>query len=368
MTDPLILVKTMAPKYIKGAIDHLMRNRQELKLAENNGRLIFNSARTSVTWNIKYRRSPVSTMGDSTELTFARQDLWKQATLSSFAGYTATDTMTEMERLQNQGAQAIINRYSEIIPDKTAAVREAISDNMYADNSGSDNTLIGLESLLEDDGNTVAADVIAKPSDTYAGLSTVPGNYGGTWSAVKAVKPNATMATDWPYGTGNYEYDFYSPMLVNYSSTSWGTGGTSFIDNGEQAIRFALTLQGNRGSVEDVPSMFLCSPDLFLAFKESQAAKFRIDIPIAPTTEFGLSNTQVMNFEGVGIQSSYGVAPGIMYGWNPNCFEVEVLGPQLITVDGPNYDAPTARTLFRVYSYLQLRFYPRGFVKLAAYA
>jgi hypothetical protein len=96
-----------------------------------------------------------------------------------------------------------------------ADIEEAFGDELYVDGnaSGNEGRIHGFESWL---GNSGAATngYVATPSDTYAGLSTTLGNYGGTWST-------PPRNTNWPDGKGDPEYDFWSPLLVDYTDTAW---------------------------------------------------------------------------------------------------------------------------------------------------
>ena len=53
------------------------------------------------------------------------------------------------------------------------------------------------------------------PTGSFAGLSCVPGQYGGTWN------PGGLPA--WPNGRGDAQYDFYSPIIVDYNDTLFST-------------------------------------------------------------------------------------------------------------------------------------------------
>ena len=71
-----------------------------------------------------------------------------------------------------------------------------------------------------------AADMFGFPADTYAGLNTGLGHYAGS----------QTETGSWP-SAADPEYDFHSPVVVNYTSTGFGGATATWKDQCIEAMR-----------------------------------------------------------------------------------------------------------------------------------
>jgi hypothetical protein len=136
-----------------------------------------------------------------------------------------------------------------------------------------------------------AADRIAEPSVTYAGLSTALANQGGTWTANLTTSPNATLANDWPDGTGDSEYDYFAPKLINWSSTGWGTGATDLRDNCWRVIGQAITWLTIQGGDDGMPEICVLASNLFQSYKNHEEAIRRINIPHKTANDWASKGT-----------------------------------------------------------------------------
>ena len=360
------VISTTAEKFLQGAADQTIRNRLILSLLKEYGRIEYNQNSYQLTWDVEYAQQPVESYGDAGVIDFTRHDLYKQLTVD-WRGYYASDMMTEKERLMNAGNVRIIDRYGRIMPTLMKAINAKFSGELFIDGNaaGNENRLHGLESFCGS-GTTVAADRIAQPSDTYAGLSTALGNITGSWSTDLATSPNAAVATDWPYGQGDSEYDFNSPKLVNWSSNNWGTGSTSWEDNCERVIRQTILWLTHGGGKESRPTCFLLSTDLFYAFQNKQEAKTRILVPHKEADDLGFGDA--LNENGVIIKSDYDVPSETGYALNVHQMQLSSLDSKLFSSRGPEYDIKTNAYLFLVGFFGNCRYNPKHFGKLASYA
>jgi hypothetical protein len=219
---------------------------------------------------------------------------------------------------------------------------------------------------MGDDGNTVAADIVANPSDTYCGQSTALGNNGGNWTADLATSPNATAATDWPWGNGDTEYDCLSPLLVNYSSTGWNTSSTEWIDNCEEVLRFAGIACASKNGDDNVPMLHMLDSKLYGDFLNFHAARNRIVLPHQESQDLGFSKT--MNFEGSAVHFEFDCPANTGYGITPNNVELFSMESQLFVPDGPEWSIERKGWLYEVGFFGNMRFQPKFFAKYAAYA
>src|SRR6185436_17737423 len=173
-------------------------------------RFVFKDSGKDLDWKVQFKRAPLTAFSDGGTITFARRERHKTANLS-WRSYVVTDMMSKLDRLKNSGQQAIINYYSGIMDEWLEDdMFEQFCDELYANGVTNTDRIHGIESFLGD-GGAVTSSGYRAPSSTYAGLSCVKGNYGGSWTGT------------WPDGTGDPQYDFWSPLIANYThTTAWG--------------------------------------------------------------------------------------------------------------------------------------------------
>ena len=368
----------VAPHFLSKYVDETVRNRILLAYLRKNGRIMLNQSGSMCVWNVKCDQATVEAAGDGGTLVFNRNQNMRRAALN-WRGYVTTDQMTEKEYLECKGPSQIFDRYGEMIP----GLMEAMTDNFGAElildgnGTGRDNCIHGLESFLSNDTDVAATDLIATPSDSYAGLSTVLGSEGGTWSSNLSAgqRPNGTdtHATDWPSGKGSTKYDFFSPKLVNYSSSAWGTGisGTttplsSWEANCERAIRQMVIWLIHTGGQRSKPKVVLLGQDLYNGYLNHQAAKGRIILPHKESEDLGFSDT--VNQEGVAITYDYDVPTLTGYACNVENMELGSLDKVLFGYRGPDWSIKDRAYLFYVGMFGNTRFRPKHFGKLYPYA
>lgn len=366
MAEALSVVNVTARKYFAGAADLTIRKRLLLSLLAKYGRISFNEEGTDVYWNVEYSQPPVQSHGASGEYEFAEHDLYKQLTVD-VRGYVATDKMDYKHTLMNKGPVAIVKRYERIMPGLKKSLEDNFHAELYIDGnaSGNENRLHGMLSFLGQ-GTVAAGDVVAQPSDTYAGLTTTPATYGGNWTATLTTKPNATLATDWPSGNGDCEYDFIAPVLVNTSSTNWGTGSTAWEDNCGRILRRTTTWLTKNGGTDGRPTLYLLADDLFNSYQDYQEAKFRNIVPHPEGRDLGFPET--LNQDGVMVKYEFDVPVSEGYGINIYQMSLASWDDVLFGTRGPYYDIKSDAYLFKAGFFGNCRYQPKYFARLKAYA
>jgi len=369
MSEGIIAVKNTAAKYLKGAADQTIRGYFWLSYLQSQGRIVIgDTGGVSQTWNVMARQPDVRQSGDDAQIVFAEHDAYEQLTVD-IRGYHVTDRLTEKKRLMNASPLQIIDLYGTKMENLVKAITDQFGQELYVDGyaSGNENRLCGIESFCGSS-TTVAADLVAKPSDTYAGKSTALGTLGGSWSTNLSTKPNASVATDWPEGQGASEYDYLAPKLVNYSSSNWGTGGTTWADNATKVMRRSRLWCHHTSGMENAPMLHLLSPNLYGDFLDSFESKNRAVLPHPTGIDLGFPDA--VNFEGAIVKQDYGCPAGVGYGINANemlLFNIHDDG-SFFRANGPEEDFKTNSYLFFVYFYGNMRFNPKAFAKYAAYA
>lgn len=372
-TEWVGVIHQQTPVFMAGAADECVRGKMRMQMLRKNGRIITGAGGPMCIWQVQYKQPPVEAYGDGGQLNFQRHDVWKQVGLN-WRGYKSTDLMTEKEYLMCQGSSGrILNRYSEVIPMHMKAITDYFGSELILDGEAAGRTdhIHGLETFMGSS-TTVANDLIAKPSDTYAGQSTALGAEGGSWSTSLGVGnyPNASVASDWPNvgdsSTCTYEYDFFSPKLGNWSSTRWGTNSTSWEANCERVLRQMIVWMTMTGGAGGRPSIGTLSGDMWTGFVNHQSAKQRSMIPHKEAQDLGFP--EALNFDGVAIGMDYDVPANTGYLENLKNVELMSLDKVLFGYRGPHFDPRTASWLFSTGFWGQARYRPKHFGKVFNYA
>ncbi len=361
---------TTIHKFVRGEEVNVLRNRKLTALMKRRGRIKYNESGDLLDWKVRYRRAPLFGFADSDTLTFSRRNRWLTAQLP-WRGYATNDQMTKKETLMNKGVEAIVKVYQKLASTLLQEdIEENFADEFYIDGNAAANTkrMHGIESFFGE-GTTVDADKITEPSDTYAGLSTALANKGGTWSGDITTPPNANVATDWPAGTGDYHYDYWSPVMLNYGSATW-KGTEVFNNNGHEVIRQGIIWGQRNKSKRGQLDMFLLEGTMYndlLTILDSKerfyARQGRVEGSLA---ELGFTDS--VNVDGVDVTWEYGVPADVGYGFNVDQMQLCSLQGQLFVPGGPVFDEASQSYRFWIDFYGNLKCNPRGFEKLALVA
>lgn len=368
------ILDTLAPKYLKGASDLTIRKRLALAMLERRGRITYNHTGYNLIWTVQHMEPPVESYADGGQIDFTRHDLWKRAEID-WRGYRATDMMTEKEKDMLGDDVAIVNRYTQILPNLSGAVRNKIGTELYIDGyaAGNENRLCGAGSWAGTT-TTVALDLCGQPDDSYAGIDTDLAQYG-SWSAALAAtaagvpgRGQNSLATDWPEGTGDSGYDFWSPKLVNHHSSGWvGTDVSTqrpWAYTCEKVLRRTIQWLSLTAGTDGPSLLCLMAGDMMTAFKDTMSAKQQIVVPHKESEDLGFPT--VLNFEGMALQTEYGVTGGTAWVFNMDKLELCSLKPELLGRIGPDWDPRSASWLFQVGVFANLKFdSPKYFAKIA---
>jgi len=372
MSDEWIgIVHSTRPKFMKGASDLTIRSRYFLAKLKQKGRIEYNNSGDECKWQVEYSQPPVEAYADGGVIDFANHDAFKQLSID-WRGYVATDTLSKKQRGMNAGQEQLINLFQ----TKSNRLVKAIRDNFCGELIRTDGHATGNESKVHGaetvfgSGTTVVADVLAEPSDTYGltSMSTAPGTYGGSWSENLTTSPNANLDTDWPNGQGDSEYDFLSPKLINWSSTSWSTSTNTWEANCWRAIGQAITWLTTTGGPDGMPDICLLAPNLFQGYKNHEETIRRITIPHKTASDLGFEGN-VLNQDGCAIMSDYDVAANTGYMFNTSTITIRSLFPELFWMEGPDKDPRSAWSwLWGVGFFGNVCWQPKHMAKLYNYA
>jgi hypothetical protein len=338
------LIATTFQRYVFGAEDAIMRNRKLLALLKARGKVTMNNSGTKVDWGIKFKRAPVSGWAENDVLTFTQRNRWKRAELE-WRGYVVTDSITKHQKEMNKGNEALIKITGEIAENLMDDMDEEFGNELYIDGNATGNSrrLHGIESFMGTDG-TISGVPVGQPHDTYANLSTNLGDDGGAGGGTWA---NGT----WPNGSGDAHYDFWSPLIVDYTNALWPQSTKTWAYTCETALRYGIVKGRKNKSMKNRTDVIVMEDELYRLFLEKQSAKERINIArndgAKPTLQ-SLGYSDVFNFEGTEITSEFGVPVNTAYGWCMEYLELMSLQSKLFVPTGPDYSITTDSDRFKV--------------------
>lgn len=365
--DPehIAVLTTTISQYAKGAEDNTIRRRILLAMLRKNGKITYGNSGTSLTWQVEFSQPQMRQLGDAGEITFAEHIAYKQCTLD-WRGYVITDLLTEKQMLMNRGPEALVNLYKTKTDNMIKSFNAGINAQFYVDGnaSGNENAIHGFGSCLGYS-NAAAGNLIATPNDTYAGLSTNLGTYGGSWTAA-GTAPNATLAKDWPYGSGDSEYDFFAPKILNATSSAWGTGSTTWSDNCERVISRANLWLRATGGDGGAPIMFLFGTDMFAGIRDYYSAKQRIIVPFKEAEDLGFTDT--FNIDGCGVGYDFDCPAASGYGLKIAEMELACMYDSLYAVEGPEKYMRTNSYLTKLGFFGNMKLKPKHMAYIAALA
>lgn len=368
MADWAGVANTTIRDYMRDVENDILRNRKLLALLQAKGKIVFNCAGTQMQWPVLYKRAVIKGYADMDTQSFPRRNRWKNAVLD-YRGYSMAEAISKLDELKNRGPAAIVRVLETKVERMIEDFEESFSDELYIDGNASGNgkRIHGIESFL---GNTTVSTYqpIAKPSDTYAGLQTDLGQYGGAWGQNPAANETA-----WPVGKGSVEYDFYSPLLVDITNAFWGTpasGHSFWQDFCTQQLRYGILKSMKNKSEKGRLNMALLESELFREFSESVATKERIVVQRGnsdSTSLTGLGFGDVINFEGCEVTTEFGMPLLTGYGFNTNQMELRSMQDRLFVSEGPFRNEESKTTRFSIDFFGNLIHRPRYFVKWYPY-
>lgn len=370
MSDEWIgVINTTKPQYMKGASDMTIRRRLFLAMLKKKGRITYNNSGYEFRWQVEFSQPTMHQHGDGSMIDFSNHQAFQQAVLP-VSGYQVSDSITMKQKAMNSGEEALINLFKTKQGRIMKKLQNGLASEIYkaGGTSGHENAIYGLETCLTERTTPAAGDRIAEPSVTYAGLSTALANQGGTWSANLTTSPNATLANDWPDGQGDVEYDYFSPKLVNWSSTGWGTGSTTFEDNCWRVIGQTITWLTIQGGDDGMPEICVLAPNLFQAYKNHEEAIRRISVPAKTANDLGFSGN-VLNQDGCTISADFDCPANTGYMVNTSTVEIASWMPELFWMRGPTEDPRSGfAALWASGFYGQCSLSPKYLAKLKNYA
>lgn len=345
-------------KYIREVTKAILRKRVLLAMLQSRGRLTFGNTGKLLDWKVKHKRTTMVPFDDGDAIVFSRQNKHKTAQLPMRA-YVVSQSMTKADKLMNSGKEAIVKKYSEMVKELLDDIRDQFCEQLVqvdGNAAGSTNRIHGLESLFSAANN--GSSLVGTNNDSYAGISTTRGQFGGSWTGT------------WPDGYGDTQYDFWSPLVVNYNSTLTGANGWSASDKtwGNtciEALRYAI-INTQRNS--DDLDLFLLEKNMYRQALDRMDDNERLVVNRNQDPGMTKLGFKGINVDGVDIYWEVGLGSGVGYGLCLDELELASWQPQLfVSLSDFNLEKVSDQVAIDFYGNLRVKS-PRSLCKLAALA
>ena len=340
-------------KYLRKEEVNILRRRKLTTALKSRGRITTNNSGLDLVWRVRYKRAPLVDYGVGQTVTFVQRNKRKTATLP-WRSYIVSDAMTKGERLQNRGKEAVIPIYANLVKELVDDIADHFAEELYVDGnaSGNEQKIHGLESAFAVSGPDPNG-FIGLPNDTYAGHSTALGNSGGTWTG------------NWPSGFGDSHYDWWSPIVGDYTDTAWAAATKTWANTAEEVLRFAIINCERNASKID---LVLLEKELYRQFLDALSDRQRFELYRTdqgdPNYSLGFSDFQI--FDGVRVSWEQGTPAGVGYGLSLGEMELASQQGQLFDSNNEDFDQASQSHRFAVDFYGNLRFNPRNQFKLVS--
>jgi hypothetical protein len=359
MAAPTIrILHTTREAWSKEMSDETIEHHPLLKLMQSKNRIQYGCTGTGLKWTVKYKQIDMVPYADMDTLDFVRNQTTKTAELP-WRGYKISDALSELEELMNQGGDdtQIIALFAEKLEQLKEDASDQLGVEFYRDGNatGNEKRFHGIESFMQLSGVSSDASQFATTiSDSYAGLTTTEGTYGGTSSADR-------------------EYDFWTPIVVNskYNAETWATAAV-------KQLRRAIDKTKRGVGRESQLDLFLTSRSDFGLLKDQLDDKQRQVIPSTGLAKFGFPD--MISVDGVEVTfdpdmpttATNGDATTHTvnaYGFNTSKMKLKLLGKKkmLWNASGDTFREENMTKRFWAGLWGNLEFKgPRHFAKIAA--
>ena len=311
MTEYIRVLRAAHAHFVKKLANETSQKRVLLALLKSKNRIRQKVGGTQVEWRLRFKEHQIQGVDDMEVLSWVRENTYQQAVLP-WRELVVKDVISRREvKLVKGKPEAIIDVYRDVMDRLKEDFSSGFADQLWIDgNAAGEKRFHGIESVMADDNATINTDEFAAPSDTYAGLSTVKGNFGNV--------------------AGDSGFGWFSPVLVN---TGANTG--SWQANADEILHraFVETTYGNGD--EGQVSVVILNKDSWVQMLDILDPKERIIVgQNNELTKLGFRNIE---WDGCPITWDFGVPTSVSnpaaktvngYGLNINAMELMFAGNQ----------------------------------------
>ncbi|KKM60488.1 hypothetical protein LCGC14_1541330 [marine sediment metagenome] len=290
--------------HIEKLVQPGIRQHVMLAMMRKNGRITYNHGGKTSDWRIRQRRSTPEPYDDMNPRSFPRINRYRTVELP-WRAYSLSEGFSKYEKLASKNKKTqLIDIVGNLLGDMTSDFNEFFHLELYNDGdaTATNDRVHGLESMFTTSGSAITNSLCAAPSDTYGLVSTALGNFGGDWT------PDSSNG--YPTGEGDLLYNFFSPLIVNYTNTGWTAQTSTWSFTWREVLRYADTYMQQLNSTS--PDIFLMTAEMLRQCKDSLEDKERLLIKSdSPVVELGFKAVQ---WEGIDMLAEYGCPSGACYG------------------------------------------------------
>lgn len=339
---------TILRRFVRGYEPTLLRRVTLLAVLESLGLIETGVSGDGIDWAVEYQRASITANAGATPLNYDPIDRYLRAYLD-IRGYVVTDAMGKREYVKGKGTEALIKYFPKMSVNLMDDMRRGIGGvELFVDGDAAGNSerIHGLLSFLRfDTTQTIsrtdgtaraadAADYVYMPDGSYAGLDMDPGAYGGSWG------------TGWPLETPSTEnnsvdtFDFYTPIGVKVTSTSFGGATPTWKDQHRQAMLYmASALQ--KDDTDGDTMLGLLNRNWFREAKESLIVKERAMInQNNVVTKLGLAGDS-LEIDGITYKPEFGCPARKGLVVNASKVGIHSYQGKLFMSEGPDYHKQT---------------------------
>lgn len=345
------------------------------------GRVKYNQGSLGLQWPVRYKVHPTQGNDGTTPLTFPEHDQWLDASLP-YRGFSCTDKITERELQENRDSETrIVNVFSTMTSRMTASMKEAFKFMPFRDGSAAGDKLpMGLETMMGTTGTldtsnaagpatraTNGADFVGWPTATYATLVATLGNYAGSY---RSTITTSAPFMNWPLGQADPEYDFWTPIIGNYTSTSLPPSTHTWAAQATSAIRFVHDNLLRNDNMNPEPNLCVMERSMYTDLCTLQESKERTIVTTAAPGDKQFGFTQQMYVDTLRCRSDYALTTRVAYIFNMEDVSVVSMYPTLFKTNSePDYDMPSQSYRYASLALLNMKFNsPAKYAKLAPHA
>lgn len=348
MSEWTRIQKTTVEEHIRETTVNTIKQQIVLAMLEDKGKITFNNSGKKFDWRVKKSRNTLSQLGDSTTISFPRLNRHEVAELP-YRGYVLSESISAKEKGLNKGEEAIIKIKSDLVDSMLEDFRYDFPRQLWVDGNatGNEEAIHGFLSCL---GLTSNAKYTA-PSDTYAGLVTTLGNYGGS-----------AISGTWPDGIFSPQYYFWSPLIVNYTHADWAATTDTWANTCLEATRAGIirqaALKGAQGKITQV----LMTPVMHEAMLNKLDDRERIIVQQngsgSRAVKLGFT---AINRDGVDYVYDSDTPADTAIGLNYDEVELKVVGADLVEMN-ETFEAETLGDLYSLHSFMNMKLNPRSII------
>lgn len=330
------------PEHIRSLEEPVLRNFAFGALLDSNGLVSFNHGGNGFHRTIQYDLHDAHAYtGFGGGRTFTAKNLYQKAQWE-YGGYEVRDMIYTREVEANKGEAALVGVFDSFGKKLEESLKQRIAGQYWINRNAAGNEEFwdGMDTMAAIDGtiniatgaqrSANAADRAGYPDGVYAGIDTELGAYNGANEA----------GAIWPNGIADPNYDFWSMLVANATSTDYGNAGNSdFRHQGDEVLRWAHTHTMRNGGIDGQLTNGFLSRDYWIDFKNLQGVKEQIQVlggGETPLRALGFKNVIVFDGLEYTVENSLPMSTG--FGMNIMDVELRCMLESMFRLDGPEYD------------------------------